>query len=179
MATKKATGSTKTSRSTSTAKNKTASTKGTKSSTKSTKSTTKSSRTSTNGEWKTINGTHVFIENGKITKGPKNLLGESKVVGERMLNHKKRMAEEEAESAKKLSKYKKGNKITIPLRFGGTATFTKHPHKNTYVELDKNGNVVRENGVVSEHLGSELLKVAEIGERYNNFEKYRYYWRND
>lgn len=28
------------------------------------------------GRWVTINGTHIFIENGKITKGPNNLVGE-------------------------------------------------------------------------------------------------------
>lgn len=31
----------------------------------------------TNGNWVTINGTHVFIENGVITKGPSNLIGNS------------------------------------------------------------------------------------------------------
>ena len=74
MATKKTTSTTKKSRSTST-KTKTTSNKSTSKS-KSTKTSTKG--TATNGGWKTINGTHVFIENGKITKGPKNLVGKTK-----------------------------------------------------------------------------------------------------
>ena len=51
------------------------------------KTTSSSKNTSANGEWKTINGTHVFIENGKITKGPKNLVTKAKNDEDLWLNH--------------------------------------------------------------------------------------------
>lgn len=104
------------------------------------------------GRWVTIHGTHVFIKNGKITKGPKHLVNLKPDQAEPILklgpqkwwekNHK------EDEPHKAAAKEAKGKTEKTPAITPGSPATNKQAHKETLA------------GIAKEHIKEKTVGIA-------------------